>query len=261
MNQEYRSKCIFILGLIVCATVAFVANAQILPEGKGKAEFEHICSGCHSVSIATGQRMTRLQWLAVVSDMVSRGAQGKPEDFDNILTYLSTAFGEGSPLATNVSPTQPSPPVTERNRMPLTEGEVSRARKLLNENACLSCHRFDGMGSYLGPDLTGVGERRSSEQIHTSLVSPNKEVLPENRSVLLVTPDGKAIAGRLLNQDGFTVQLIDSASQLKSFQKSSLREFTIVTANPMPSYANKMSVQDLTDLVHYLSSLNDKGQP
>ena len=93
-----------------------------------------------------------------------------------------------------------------------------------------------------------------------ALVSPDKDVLPENRSVRLVTNDGKTVTGRLLNQDGFSVQLIDSSSQLESFQKAGLREFTIVTANPMPSYADKMSAQDLTDLVHYLSSLKGEWQ-
>jgi putative heme-binding domain-containing protein len=97
------------------------------------------------------------------------------------------------------------------------------------------------------------------EQLHASLVSPNKEVLPENRTVQLVTSDGKTVTGRLLNQDGFSMQLIDSSGQLRSLEKSGLREFTIVTTNPMPSYANKLSQQDLTDLVRYLSSLKGGG--
>ena len=101
----------------------------------------------------------------------------------------------------------------------------------------------------------------SPEQLRASLVSPKKEVLPENRTVQLVASDGRTVTGRLLNQDGFSVQLIDSSGQLRSFEKSSLREFTIVTANPMPSYANRMTAQEITDIVHYLSSLKDKAKP
>jgi putative heme-binding domain-containing protein len=115
------------------------------------------------------------------------------------------------------------------------------------------------MGSYTAPDLTDIGGHRTAEQIRASLVSPNKEVRPENRSVRLVTSEGKTVTGKLLNQDGFSVQLIDSASQLRSFQKAGLRQFTIVTENSMPSYANTMSAQDLTDLVQYLSSLKGLG--
>ncbi len=58
------------------------------------------------------------------------------------------------------------------------------------------------------------------------------------------------------------MHVIDSSSgQLRSFEKAGLHEFTIVTTNPMPSYANKMSAQELTDIVHYLSSLKDKAKP
>jgi putative heme-binding domain-containing protein len=129
---------------------------------------------------------------------------------------------------------------------------------VIQENACLSCHRVGQTGSYIGPDLDRVGARRSSEQLRASLVAPNKEVLPENRTVRLVTNDGSTVTGRLLNQDGFTVQLIDSSSKLRSLERSGLREFTIVTTNPMPSYADKLSAQDLSGLVRYLSSL--KGE-
>jgi putative heme-binding domain-containing protein len=141
---------------------------------------------------------------------------------------------------------------------PLSREEISKANRLIQENGCLTCHRVGETGSYVGPDLDQVGAHRSPEQLRASLVSPNKEVLPENRTVRIVTNDGTTVTGRLLNQDGFTVQLIDSSSQLRSLERSDLREFTIVTTNPMPSYADKLSAQDLSSLVRYLSFL--KGE-
>jgi putative heme-binding domain-containing protein len=259
MNQKYRSKCIFSWGSMACFTIAFAGHAQSLPEGLGKTDFQRICSGCHSTDVATTQRRTHAEWAGVVSDMVSRGAQGNSEELDSVLTYLSANFGKDKPPASNAAP---SPvPAVERNKTPLSEAEVGEARDLLKANACSSCHRIDGTGSYIGPYLADIGAHRSAEQLRASLVSPNKEVLPENRTVQLVTRDGKMVTGRLLNQDGFSVELIDSSSQLRSFERSRLREFTIVTTNPMPSYANKMSAQELTDLVHYLSSLKGDSQP
>ena len=69
------------------------------------------------------------------------------------------------------------------------------------------------------------------------------------------------MTGRILNQDGFSVQIIDSSSELSSFLKANLREFTIITANPMPAYADKMSAEDMNSLVQYLSSLKGIGNP
>lgn len=191
--------------------------------------------------------MTRAEWAAVVSDMVARGAQGSSAELDNVVGYLSTNFGKSNPSQTQVAPAEAAPTVEE----------IARAKTLIQRNGCLSCHRLGDQGSYVGPYLDGIGAHRSQEQLHTSLASPKKEVLPENRTAQLVTADRKTVTGRLLNQDGFSVQIIDSSGQLRSFDRLSLREFAIVTTNPMPSYADKLSSQDLTDLVRYLSSLTN----
>ena len=253
MDPLYTFKCIAILGSIA----SFTANAQSLPAGSGKADLQRICSGCHSVDRATSQRMTRAEWASVVADMVGRGAQGSSAELDNVVSYLSANFGKSNASPSSVAPAHPAaaaPPVAPREA-PLTAEEISKAKRLIQENGCLSCHRVGETGSDVGPYLDNVGAHRSPELLHASLVSPNKEVLPENRTVRLVASDGKTVTGRLLNQDGFSVQLIDSSSQLRSFEKSDLRELTIVTTNPMPSYADKLSAEDLTDLVRYLSSL------
>jgi hypothetical protein len=71
-----------------------------------------------------------------------------------------------------------------------------------------------------------------------------------------VTLDGKTLTGRLLNHDSYSVQFIESSGQLESVKKARLREFTIVTTNPMPSYADKMSADDLNTLVHYLERVS-----
>ncbi len=206
----------------------------------------------------------------MVSDMVSRGAQGSSEELNDVVNYLSANFGPGKAAAPApaivgapapaAAPT-PVAPAAQETETPLSEAEVSKAKELIQANGCLSCHRFADKGSYVGPYLGDVGAHRSPEQLRASLASPNKDVLPENRTVRLITRDGKTVTGRILNQNGFSVQFIDPSGQLRSLQKSSLREFTIVTTNPMPSYADKLSGQDLTDLVHYLSSLKGTGQP
>ena len=260
MNRKYTWKYIFNLGSIACLSLAVVGHAQSLPEGKGQADFQRICSSCHSVSMATTQRMTQAEWMGVVNDMVSRGAQGTQDELNNIVTYLATNYGKDkAPAAANAAAAPPPPPAIIQT--PLSEAEIAKGTKLLKANGCLSCHRVGDVGSYVGPNLTGIGASRSAEQIHAALLTPNKNVTPENRFVRLVTGDGKTVTGRILNQDGFSVQLIDSSDQLRSFQKAGLREFEIVTTNPMPSYANQMSAQDLTDLVHYLSSLKDNAKP
>ena len=90
---------------------------------------------------------------------------------------------------------------------------------------------------------------------------PPAEVRPNNRFIRAVTQNGTTITGRLLNQDTFTVQLLDSKEQLVSLSKSNLREFSFVTNSPMPSYQDKLASQDVADLVSYLASLKAQVNP
>jgi hypothetical protein len=96
-------------------------------------------------------------------------------------------------------------------------------------------------------------------ELHRSLLEPDAEITPGNRFFRVVAKDGTSTTGRLLNQDTFTVQLLDIKDEkLKSFTKSNLREYAFVTSSSMPSYKDKLSTQELSDIIAYLASL--KGQ-
>ena len=71
----------------------------------------------------------------------------------------------------------------------------------------------------------------------------------------VVTRDGTQISGRRLNEDTFTIQLIDDHERLVSLPKAGLREYTVVQTSTMPSYKGKYSSRELADLVAYLVSL------
>ena len=94
-----------------------------------------------------------------------------------------------------------------------------------------------------------------------SIVDPAAAVLPNHRSFRVVTREGAEVTGRLLNHDLFTVQLLDSKEQLRSFQKSDLREHAFVDGSPMPSYRDRLSPGELSDLVGYLVSLRGRVTP
>ncbi len=136
-------------------------------------------------------------------------------------------------------------------------GDASQGQALVASNACFDCHRIGDRGSRVGPDLTGVGGRRTAEQLREALVAPDASVLPEHRSVRLVTPDGAVITGRLLNQDAFSVQLITAKEELKSYPRAGLREFAILDKGLMPSVQGKLTEQQITDVVAYLGSLKE----
>ena len=68
-------------------------------------------------------------------------------------------------------------------------GDVSRGRTAVESSGCFDCHRVGDRGSRVGPDLSDIGGRRTPEGLRQSLVAPDDEVLPEHRSVRVVTRD------------------------------------------------------------------------
>ena len=142
----------------------------------------------------------------------------------------------------------------------LPAGDSNRGKAIFDgKGACGTCHRVGDQGSRAGPDLSQIGSQRRVVELHRSILDPDAEIVPANRFVRVVSKDGSTLTGKLLNQDSFTVQILDIKDEkLKSFPKSNLREYTFVNNSPMPSYKDKLSTQELSDLISYLASL--KGQ-
>lgn len=177
----------------------------------------------------------------------------------------------------------------------LPAGDAVRGKALFEGAAkgnCLSCHRVGSNGSGFGPDLSSIGAPRGGgarggaaggagaagpagrgaapplpnaasaaapgaganpQTLAQKLLDPNANVPIASRHVRLVEKNGNVVVGRLLNEDTFSFQIFDSKEKLATYQKSALKEFTYAT--PMPSYRDKLSLQELSDVIAYLGSL------
>ncbi len=144
------------------------------------------------------------------------------------------------------------------DRASLTPGDPSRGREIFEgKGSCARCHRVGGVGSRVAPDLTDIGAVRSAAILGRSLTDPTSQMFPINRPVRIVTRDGTVVNGRRLNEDTYTVQVIDDKERLLSFDKSDLREMAISTTSPMPSY-RQFTDAEIADIVAYLLSLKGR---
>ena len=135
-------------------------------------------------------------------------------------------------------------------------GDARRGRTLFEGTAeCATCHRVYGHGPRLAPDLSDIGAIRTLAALQRALLQPNESLLPIHRPVRIVTRDGRVIRGRRLNEDSYTVQIIDEHEQLQSLAKADLRELTVATTAAMPSYQERLGAEELADVIAYLASL------
>ena len=158
-------------------------------------------------------------------------------------------------------------------------GDPARGKAIYEgKGDCASCHRINGVGGRLGPDLSDIGVPRGGGRgggkqgapapaptlnltaLETSIIEPDADVALSNRLVRVVTKDGKSVTGKLLNHDNFTVQFIDPQGKLHSYMKADLKESTVLTKGLMPSYKDRLSSQEVADLVAYLATLRGSAR-
>jgi putative heme-binding domain-containing protein len=247
----HKSKVIVgVMCTLFCAL--YLTNAafgQTLPDGKGKEEFIHNCTACHSVKLVTRNKKTPEEWKKNVFDMAARGTDGTKEDLDNVVLYMVTNYATDQPGSAAVTPSSTSVGPA------LNSSEIDRAKRVITDNGCLACHRVEKQGTYSGPPLNGLGARRTTDEIRTAIISSHPKLDPSNTLARLTTADGKTIVGRILSQDDHEVRVIDASGEAATYSKPGLRQFTIIDTNPMPSYEGKIMGEDLDSLVRYLASL------
>ncbi|HMF78784.1 MAG TPA: PQQ-dependent dehydrogenase, methanol/ethanol family [Bryobacteraceae bacterium] len=143
-----------------------------------------------------------------------------------------------------------------RARTSSIPGDAARGKAIFEgKGECLSCHRVNENGSFLGPDLSEIGVSRRSALLEKSLVDPSAEIRVDNRSIQAVRQDGTVLLGRFLNQDTDTLQLLDGTGKLISLRKTDLRSFDVMKTSAMPGYKEKLSGQERSDVVSYLVTL------
>jgi putative heme-binding domain-containing protein len=212
------------------------------------------CALCHGQNGdgVTGVNLSRQQFRRASSDddirnTITTGVavagmppfRLQPAELDGLVAFIRSGF--------------------DRSATPFKLGDAVRGKAIYDtKGACAACHRVAGKGARTAPDLSDVGAIRQPAAIQRSLLEPSRAMLPINRPVRIVTRDGRTIRGRRVNEDTATVQLIDDGERLVSLSKSDIREFEIGTASGMPSFAGKLTDEELADLLAYLVSL--KGQ-
>lgn len=144
-------------------------------------------------------------------------------------------------------------------------GDPARGKAIFTgKGGCIGCHRAEGAGGTSGPDLSSAGASRgrgafaqppNPAALYRSIVDPNAEIAIPYRRYQVTAKTGALVEGRLLNQDTFSVQLMDDAGNLRSFLKSDLKQFGFLPSQMPDSYKARLTAQEIADLVSYLLTL------
>jgi putative heme-binding domain-containing protein len=129
-----------------------------------------------------------------------------------------------------------------------TDGE-----RVFTQN-CRACHQLDGIGSVIGPQLDGIGNR-GLERLCEDILDPNRSIDPAFRSSLWTLKDGDVVSGLFRRNDGETVVLADTTGKEISIPKKQIAAQRESEISLMPeNFGELLSESDLNDLLTYLLS-------
>ena len=263
---------LFVFGAALCAEERNPYAGDPDAAKKGEFQFRINCSFCHGLGARGGGRGPDL------SIARKRHGTSDAELFHNIKdgiagTAMPAAIGS---IGVGMTDEEVWQVVTyirsvEAKSSAHPAGNAANGKDLFyGQSKCYECHMVSGKGGRLGPDLTGTGSSRSTESIIDSVRNPSKRLAPglieatksypqEYETVSVVTADGKAITGVTLNEDSFTVQIMDLSEKIYLLEKDKLKSYRKSRTSLMPAYdTSQLSDKDLQDIVAYLVSVEAK---
>ncbi len=143
--------------------------------------------------------------------------------------------------------------IIDKTRTSLFESGASYARgKLVFDNQCAKCHKFDGRGNEVGPPLDGAA--RDIEYLLANVIDPNRVIGAPYFQRIVKTIDGRAEQGILAAEDDKSITLKVEGAVLKRFAKDDLDgPVQVVEKSLMPEgLAAGVSPQDFRDLIRYV---------
>jgi len=132
-------------------------------------------------------------------------------------------------------------------------GDSSRGEALFQRAKCSQCH---GGGNALGPSLTGIARRFSSEDLFRAVYEPSRDIPDRYRAVKVLTADAEVLIGMLVyeSSDGVTLQAADG--NLLRINQANIESKSNSTISIMPSgLLDGANAKELADLYAYLKRL------
>jgi putative heme-binding domain-containing protein len=143
--------------------------------------------------------------------------------------------------------------VIDRLAAQLKEGGDPDRGKLVFQQQCTKCHRHNGAGGQVGPDLTGMSAiPRHELMIH--ILDPSRSVEGNFVQYTVATTDGRVISGLLASESKTSVELIDADGKRHAILREDIDQMAASKKSLMPEgFEKQVPVAGLNDLLAFLT--------
>ena len=209
--------------------------------------------------VAISVLIRRPEWALVLLDAVEDGSIARTDIAPEHWTQLSQhpnhrVAGYATRLATaNAAISSDRAEVVEK-LLPLAKerGDAEHGKEVF-EISCALCHKHNGKGGEVGPDLTGISSRDRTDVL-LKILDPNRSVEANYRLWTASTKDGNSYSGRLETETQTTVEILDITGQKHVIQRKDIESLQASSLSIMPIGFEALPPDDLKALLEYLAT-------
>ncbi|MBI1915690.1 MAG: HEAT repeat domain-containing protein [Planctomycetes bacterium] len=137
-------------------------------------------------------------------------------------------------------------------------GDAERGRQVFfsNRSACSTCHRLAGVGGPVGPDLSKIGQVRTTRDLAEAVLFPSATLANGYESYTVITRAGQTHTGMIRRETADAIYLFTTDRSEVRIPRTQIEEMTPSSVSVMPQGLEKvLSAEQLRDLIAFLGSL------
>jgi putative membrane-bound dehydrogenase-like protein len=139
------------------------------------------------------------------------------------------------------------------------EGHADAGRAVFfraGANACGGCHRVQGRGRWVGPDLSTIGTKYGKDELLRSILNPSAAIAYNYRSLVVATGDGRVLTGLPVEETADRLVLKTADGQRALLRPADVESRRVGEISLMPEgLAQGLTEQELVDLLAFLETL------
>jgi cytochrome c oxidase cbb3-type subunit III len=255
--RRLRRACRLALALLLagCAlawsqTAPHPANNKIANAIRAKQIFSSACAQCHGLDGRGSER---------APNIADRTAVQRLSDSQIFQIIRNGVPGTGMPAFHSFDSSQIRAVVAHlrtlqgKNKTAALPGNPEQGKALFFGKAgCSQCHMVAGDGGFIASDLSEYARIHEADQIRSAIIDP-ASTGQQGRLVTVTLHSGEKYAGRVRDEDNFSVQLQSLDGTFYFLSKSEIDNMQTDSQSLMPSdYGTRLSTHELNDVVSYL---------
>jgi putative membrane-bound dehydrogenase-like protein len=135
-------------------------------------------------------------------------------------------------------------------------GEAIYMASFTGEAQCMKCHKVNGKGGEIGPDLSAIGTKGSVQNLFESILYPSRAIADQHVSWAVSTADGQTVTGLLVKETETALTIRDANGKDTVIETKNVEAKKKSLVSLMPEDVVKsLTEPELVDLVAYLATL------